>query len=60
MFTTPAALYATIAAFVRWHEANVGTEIEIDEVDTGLWSATAVEMTRRETRQCEEWWHNHT
>lgn len=56
MFTTPTASHAKIARFERWFETAIGTEIEIDEIDIGMWSATCFELTGPEIRMCQEWW----
>jgi len=58
MFTTPNATYARIAAFLRWFDAEIGTETETDEVSLGVWSATCFELEGNEKRRCEAWWQN--
>lgn len=58
MFTTHTASHATIARFERWFEKEIGTEIEIDEIDAGVWSATCFELEPSEYRQCVKWWQD--
>lgn len=58
MFTTPTTTHAKIAAFLRWFDAEIGTETEIDEVSVGMWSATCFELEDNEAKRCAAWWQN--
>lgn len=57
MFESPVADFAVVNAFRTWFDANVGTEIELDEADAGLYYVVCCEMTRRETAACVAWWN---
>lgn len=57
-FETPTCSHALLSRFERWFAAEIGTEIETDEVELGQWSATCFELERSEVGRCREWFDN--